>query len=152
MARGVRAGVGTDAPSDQRPERTSSMFRQTSHLECPHPGPAIIRAKIILRRLWELQLEWDGTLPQDVHTLWMDFNNQLKALNEVLVPPFVSCQNQIQVQLHGFCDASKATYGACIYIRSTEESDQFTVKLLCAKSKMAPLKKISLPRLKLQAS
>ena len=115
-------------------------------------GPVIIRAKIILQRLWELQLDWDETLPQDVHTLWMDFNNQLKALNEVSVPRFVSCKNQIQVQLHGFCDASEAAYGACIYIRSTGESDQSTVNLLCAKSKVAPLKKISLPRLELQAA
>ena len=60
---------------------------------------------------------------------------------EVSVPRFFSCQNQIQVQLHGFWDASEAAYGACIFIRSTDESDQFTVKLLSAKSKVAPLKK-----------
>ena len=92
-----------------------------------HVGPTIICAKIILQRLWELQFEWDKTVPHDVHTLWMDSNNQLKALNEVSVPRFGSCQNQIQVQLHGFRDASEAAYGVCKYIRSTDESDQSTV-------------------------
>ena len=115
-------------------------------------GPVIIRAKIILQRLWELRLEWDEALPQDLHTLWVDFRDQLKTLNEISVPRFVICQNQIQVQLHGFCNASEAAYGACVYIRSTNKSDNSTIKLLCAKSRVAPLKKISLPRLELQAA
>ena len=41
---------------------------------------------------------------------------------------------------------------ACIYIRSVDESDQISVQLLCGKSRVAPLKKNSLPRLELQAA
>lgn len=36
-------------------------------------GPAIIRAKIIMQSLWQLQLDWDESLSQDLHTIWIEF-------------------------------------------------------------------------------
>ena len=115
-------------------------------------GPAIIRAKIIMQKLWQLQVGWDETLPQDIHTMWLDFNAQLQALNTISVLRFVCCDNFITTQLHGFCDASEAAYGACIYLRTSTASGQVAVRLLCAKSRVAPLKTISVPRLELQAA
>lgn len=51
--------------------------------------------------------------------------------------------------MHGFCDASEAAYGACVYLRSIDNSGQILASLLCAKSRVAPLKSISMPRLEL---
>lgn len=53
----------------------------------------------------------------------------------------------IDTQLHGFCDASLIAYGACIYLRSVDEAGLVNVQLLTAKSRVIPLKTISLPRL-----
>jgi hypothetical protein len=39
--------------------------------------------------------------------------------------------------------------GACIYLKSISESGDILIKLLCAKSRVAPLKTISIPRLEL---
>ena len=101
--------------------------------------PAIIRAKIIMQKLWQLQVGWDETLPQNIHTMWLDFNAQLKALNTILVPRFACCEKFVTVQLHGFCDASEAAYGACLYLRTSTTSGQVIVRLLCAKSRVAHL-------------
>ncbi|XP_062712587.1 uncharacterized protein LOC134289894 [Aedes albopictus] len=43
------------------------------------------------------------------------------------------------VQVHGFCDASNKAYGACLYLRSTTFGGSVEVRLITAKSKVAPL-------------
>lgn len=65
------------------------------------------------------------------------------------IPRRVICNDPIRIELHGFSDASERAYGACIYVRSTNSSQEHHVKLLCAKSRVAPLKVVSLPRLEL---
>ncbi|XP_071056865.1 uncharacterized protein, partial [Onthophagus taurus] len=55
-----------------------------------------------------------------------------------------------QIQIHGFADASEKAYGCCIYLRS-ENGDYVNTRLLCAKSKVAPLKITTISRLELCA-
>ena len=52
-------------------------------------------------------------------------------------------------QLHGFCDASEAAYSGVVYIRAVDEQDNVHVSLVMAKTKVAPLKRLSIPRLEL---
>ena len=105
-----------------------------------------------MQKLWQLQVGWDETLPQDIHTMWLNFNAQLQALNTISVPRSVCCDNFDTTQLHGCCDASEAAYGSCLYLRTSTASGQVAVRLLCARSRVAPLKTISVPRLELQAA
>ena len=53
------------------------------------------------------------------------------------------------IELHGFSDASLQNYGACIYIRSVSQSGKVSVHLVATKSRLAPIKSTTIPRLEL---
>ena len=53
------------------------------------------------------------------------------------------------IKLHVFSDVSFQAYGACIYLRTEYESKKVKTNLVTAKSRVAPLKEVSIPRLEL---
>jgi len=112
-------------------------------------GPVTIRTKIILQQLWQLKIGWDESLPMNLHTTWRQYQEQMNEMESISIPRHVMCKNPQTIELHGFCDASEAAYGACIFIRSINQTGDVTTRLLCAKSRVAPLKSITLPRLEL---
>ncbi|UYV79842.1 hypothetical protein LAZ67_18000896, partial [Cordylochernes scorpioides] len=60
--------------------------------------------------------------------------------------------HQIAHEMHGFCDSSELAYSAVCYLRITYENNQIETILLTAKTKVAPIKKITIPRLELCAA
>ena len=52
-------------------------------------------------------------------------------------------------ELYGFSDAIKSGFGACVQVRSFYRSGKVNVRLLTAKSRVAPLKTETIPRLEL---
>jgi Pao retrotransposon peptidase len=81
-------------------------------------GPIIVTAKILLQRLWQLQLDWDEPLNMDDYNYWVDFCNRLKGLQHIevarCVVPFKSPKS---LQLVGFYYGSMAVYGTSGYNR-----------------------------------
>jgi len=116
-------------------------------------GPAIVRAKLILQRLWLLKVQWDEPLPTSIQDEWKAYRTSLISLNNLVVPRKIMGDGKIiNIQIHGFADASIEAYGCCLFLRSTNSDGVHTSKLICAKSKVAPLKVVSLPRLELCAA
>lgn len=68
--------------------------------------PVIVIAKCIIQKLWQHKLNWDESIPQNLHTTWIKFQTQLQDLNELKIPRHVLPKNPILVELHGFSDAS----------------------------------------------
>lgn len=116
-------------------------------------NPVIVLAKLLLQKIWKLQLDWDESLPIEIHSLWETLSEQLPLLNNISFDRMVVCDPKINLQLHGFCDASEKAYGACIYIRSSDSNNRVRNYIFCAKSKVAPIKTIqTIPRLELCAA
>lgn len=114
-------------------------------------GPITLHAKLIMQKLWQAKLDWDESVPVDLSTIWVKFCRQLALINNLTFERRILDAEAQFYELHGFCDASEAGYGACIYIRSIS-STTITSKLYCAKSRVAPLKKVTLPRLELNGA
>ena len=55
-------------------------------------------------------------------------------------------------ELHHFCDGSQVGFGACSYIRLVSPSGKIHLALVTTKSRLAPLKQVSIPRLELSAA
>lgn len=116
-------------------------------------SPVVVTIKLLMQEIWKLKLNWDESLPLDINDRWNTFASQLPALNEISFPRKIQHEQPVNIQLHGFCDASEKAYGACIYLRSIDESGNIRVGLLCAKSKVAPIKTVqTIPKLELCAA
>lgn len=112
-------------------------------------GPIIIVAKLIVQELWRLKINWDEPVPSKIYERWCNFIKYLPVINSFIIPRHVCISHYVTIELHGFSDSSELAYGACLYARCIDASGRIFINLLCAKSRVAPLKKISLPRLEL---
>ncbi|GFS75609.1 integrase catalytic domain-containing protein [Trichonephila clavipes] len=90
-------------------------------------APVISKAKIFLQRLWRSKLEWNDLL------------RILVAFPEV-------------IEIHGFADASERCYGAAVYCKSKNLKSETLVRLITSKSRVAPIKILTIPRLELCAA
>ena len=113
----------------------------------------VIRAKIGLQELWQIGLHWDDELPYDVKDKWIQLFKEMKELDRIgfkrcLVPPETP---ELPV-LCVFSDASQEAFGACAYIRQKTKQGTYEVNFVAAKSRVAPLKQLTIPRLELQAA
>lgn len=112
----------------------------------------IILVKIMIQLLWSLKLDWDSEIPSEMGAKWRQFQSKLPSLNDLRIPRFVLCDNPVVIELHGFSDASKHAYCAAVYVKCVDSDGHITVKLLCAKTKVAPVKMLTIPRLELCGS
>ncbi len=115
-------------------------------------APVVILAKCFVQRLWLEQVDWDDILSEQSKHFWLSFRDNLSSLASIRIPRLVVPKDTINCQLHGFADASEAAYGACDYLRCEDSDGKITVSLLCSKSRVAPIKSVSLARLELCAA
>jgi hypothetical protein len=141
-------------PSNQTTKRiiistTCKLFDPLGLLCC-----CIVKAKILLQNLWSAKLGWDDPVPPVYEKRWLKFINNLYHLSHIYLDRHVFCDmpNVERTELHCFVDASQEAYGACVYLRSVDHNNYITVRLLCAKARVAPIKKLTIPRLELCAS
>ncbi|XP_071653643.1 uncharacterized protein [Temnothorax longispinosus] len=114
-------------------------------------APLTFTAKRLIQRLWTLKLEWDDEPLSDVRRQWERYKSEFAALAPLRIPRTFPSGANFRHELHGFCDASEQGYGAVVYLRTVAPAET-GVAILCAKSKVAPLRAISLPRLELCAA
>ncbi|XP_065088428.1 uncharacterized protein LOC135709910 [Ochlerotatus camptorhynchus] len=121
-------------------------------------GPVVTAAKVFMQNLWKLKDDsgsswsWDKELPMEYQIHWTNYQSKLPRLNELRIERCILQPEPATIQIHIFADASQLAYGACAYVRSTNASGIVKVALLTAKSRVAPLKRQSIPRLELSGA
>ena len=79
-----------------------------------------------------------------------DWLEQLKSLQEVKIPRCLRRPEPVKSKcIVIFVDASQQAYGAAVYMRSEYDNDTVTSRLIAAKSKVALLTPMTVPKLEL---
>ncbi|GFT54949.1 DUF1758 domain-containing protein [Trichonephila clavipes] len=114
-------------------------------------SPCTVFMKIFYQKLWLTKTDWDSPIPQQLTEDWLKFQKAFNAINYLTVPRWVVLTADNTVELHGFADASSLAYAAAIYCRQ-KHNGKIKVQLLVSKTKVAPVKQVSIPRLELCAA
>ncbi|XP_055614659.1 uncharacterized protein LOC129760983 [Uranotaenia lowii] len=115
----------------------------------------VVHGKILMQEIWKHGSDWDERIPDELFEKWNRCCELLKNLDVVRVPRcFFSgmVSNEFEnLQLHMFVDASEAAYACVAYLRVLHH-DVPRCAFVAAKTKVAPLRPLSIPRLELQAA
>ncbi|GFT00980.1 integrase catalytic domain-containing protein, partial [Nephila pilipes] len=117
-------------------------------------SPYTIKLKCLLQELWLRKLAWDDELPPDIYATWLQWWSELPLLSELKITRMIldsSAGDSSEIQIHTFSDAIQRAYGAATFLR-VKHKDRISVDLVTSKSRVAPLKKLSLSRLELMGN
>lgn len=112
-------------------------------------SPVIVVGKRIIQDLWKLKLDWDEKVPKEMAEFWMEFRKEMGYLKNFRLDRWLRTSSQVKIQLIGFSDSSQIAYGAVLYVRVEHPDGKIECTLLNSKSRVAPLKPITIPRLEL---
>ena len=113
-------------------------------------SPFIIRMKILFQKLWKEKVGWDDELEESLAAQYIQWRAELSILKDISLPRcYFDSEPTTSITLHGFSDTSTLAYAATIYIRATYSDGSVSSKLVMAKTRVAPLKTVSVPRLEL---
>ncbi|KAK6114162.1 Pao retrotransposon peptidase family protein [Brugia pahangi] len=106
--------------------------------------PLIVPFKIFLQELWRKNIHWDQPLDNQLIETWN--NLVVKCPTHIKEIPRFTIDLSQQITFHVFTDASTVAYAAVVYAHQNTHTS-----LLFAKSRLAPIKGMTIPKLELLA-
>ena len=117
-------------------------------------GPVTVSAKIMFQDVCRQKSGWDDPLQGEVKRGVEGWIKGLIDCQKIMIHRCVwdhVREEVVQCSLHGFADASKKAYCAVIYLVYTTSTGIYT-RMLTSKTRVAPLKELSIPRLELMSA
>ena len=107
-----------------------------------------------MQELWKLLCDWDEPITGKLKSAWETWVAGAQKVSAVRIPRQYNCDPRtvVEWQLHIFCDASEAAFGCVAYIRFSYKGGGHSCSFVMSKSRLAPIKRITLPRLELNAA
>jgi len=115
----------------------------------------LLEGRRILQRLCVGSADWDGFIPDHERAVWEKWRLNLASLEHIEVGRCVKPEEfgeVVSASLHHFSDASQKGYGQCSYLRMVDNHGQIHCTLLLGKSRVPPVKPVTVPRLELTAA
>ena len=116
-------------------------------------APFTLIAKILLRETWCLNLQWDDPLPLPLYTKWIEFFTKMFDIESLRYDRCITPEGAVgNPSLVLLSDGSESAYGCTAYIRWKLNDGTFWCRLLLAKCRIAPLRRISIPQMELNGA
>ncbi|XP_031617636.1 uncharacterized protein LOC116337338 [Contarinia nasturtii] len=115
-------------------------------------SPVTIKGRIFIQDLWRLKLDWDEELPEDMKNKWNSYWMEIIYLENFTIERWLATKSESKIHLHGFADSGEPALGAVLYVRIEHLDGLVTCQLVTSRSRVAPLKTVSIPRLELSAA
>ena len=115
-------------------------------------SPILLRGKVFLQHLWNKKVNWDEPLDGEDQHVWQQIKEDITTMSDIEIPRNIAlpwCEG-MEYRLLCFCDSSAKAYAAVIYLYQSN-GQQTKVDLIFSKTRLAPVKKLSIPRLELLA-
>ncbi|KAJ8033444.1 hypothetical protein HOLleu_23686 [Holothuria leucospilota] len=115
-------------------------------------SPFVIQGKILMQEIWVNGISWDEVVGGELQDKVGDWIGDLENLSDIRVNRCLCLDSAENIELHTFADGSCVAYGAVTYLRSVNSSGQVDIQFVASKTKVAPIKVVSIPRLELMAA
>ena len=111
-------------------------------------NPVLVSARVLVQQCWELGIQWDAELPEDLKSTWLEILHDLYCCLVIRHDRFTGISALDDVSLHVFGDAGDKSIGAVAYLVSGRITCMFASKL-----KVCPVKfkSFTIPRKELVA-
>ena len=104
-------------------------------------APFSVRSKLILQSLWIKVVGWDEEIPMEVSLKWNQLVQELSELEHLCIPRCYSdlpVNQNAEVELHAFGDASEVAYLSAVCLRVVHEDGKESTSLVMSKARVAP--------------
>ncbi|XP_043228643.1 uncharacterized protein LOC122384898 [Amphibalanus amphitrite] len=117
-------------------------------------APFTLRAKLLMQDVWKQQLSWDSELNENDTHRWTAWKMEAEQLSRLRIPRcFATPESEVvRRELHIFSDASEAAFGAVGYLRQIDSTGTIACSLVMSRTRVAPLKMLTIVRLELQGA
>ncbi|XP_076030377.1 uncharacterized protein LOC143018673 [Oratosquilla oratoria] len=110
-------------------------------------------AKILFQEIWRPRLGWDEILSHDLQPKFQQWIDGIQSIKTFEIHrcyyPDSSLSSVVRLEIHAFNDASQKGYGSCVYLRIPKSDKEFHVSFVMDRTKLVPIKRVTLPRLEL---
>ena len=110
-------------------------------------SPTVVWAKLLIQFLWSQKKGWDEPIDKIDEDEWNAFLKEF-CNNYIVIPRRVPITKTSTNELHVFTDASGYAFACSVFIRVLTKGN-IDVKLLFAKSRIRPMKDVTIPRMEL---
>ena len=111
-------------------------------------APVLLTGKILLQEFWKEGKDWDDLTYDEINQKFCRYVENTKALCNIRIPRPI-CEGEL-MSIFAFGDASGKAYCAAIYTRYLKADGSYSCRLICSKTRVAPMKEVTIPKLELK--